>query len=150
MGIFRKFVHFYNKCKLRRRRFHWTLKNNIWKFNVLSLFIKMKIAIEQSTHIFFCILLFLPSHRIGDLTQKEVLNYSETAFFPSDAAAIEEDICKLGLRSVHSGVLSKWECFIKIRAPFPAHILPWVMKEGESKKAALILMKNSHCDRTRQ
>ena len=27
-------------------------------------------------------------------------------------------------------------------------ILPSVMKEGESKKAALILMKNSHFDRT--
>ena len=29
-----------------------------------------------------------------------------------------------------------------------APILPRVMEEGESKKAALILMKNSHFDRT--
>ena len=35
-----------------------------------------------------------------------------------------------------------------MRAAFLSPILPWVMKEGESKKAALILMKNSHFDRT--
>ena len=46
------------------------------------------------------------------------------------------------------GVLSKWDCFIKMRAAFLAPIHPWVMKERESKKAALILMKNSHLDRT--
>ena len=35
-----------------------------------------------------------------------------------------------------------------MRAAFLAPILPQVMEEGESKKAALILMKNSHFDRT--
>ena len=35
-----------------------------------------------------------------------------------------------------------------MRAAFLAPILPRVMKEGESKKGALILMKNSHFDRT--
>ena len=44
--------------------------------------------------------------------------------------------------------LSKWEFFIKMRAALLAPILPRVMEEGESKKAALILMKNSHFDRT--
>ena len=38
--------------------------------------------------------------------------------------------------------------FIKMRVAFLAPILPWVMKEGESKKAALLLMKNSHFNRT--
>ena len=42
--------------------------------------------------------------------------------------------------NTYCGVLSKWECFIKMRAAFLAPILPWVMKEGESKKAALILI----------
>ena len=46
------------------------------------------------------------------------------------------------------GVLSKWEFFIKKRAAFLTSILPRVMKEGESKKAALILMKNSQFDWT--
>ena len=50
---------------------------------------------------------------------------------------------------IFCGVLSKWQVFfIKMRAAFLAPILPWVMKEGESKKAALILMKNSPFDRT--
>ena len=35
-----------------------------------------------------------------------------------------------------------------MRDAFLDPILPWVMKEGESKKVALILMKNSHFDRT--
>ena len=35
-----------------------------------------------------------------------------------------------------------------MRAALLAPILPPVMKEGESKQAALILMKNSHFDRT--
>ena len=35
-----------------------------------------------------------------------------------------------------------------MRAAFLAPILPRVMKEGESKQAALTLMKNSHFDRT--
>ena len=52
------------------------------------------------------------------------------------------------LRPTYCSVLSKWEFFIKIRAALRAPILPRVMKEGESKKAALILMKNSHFDRT--
>ena len=37
---------------------------------------------------------------------------------------------------------------IKMRASLLAPILPRVMEEGEKKKAALILMKNSHFDRT--
>ena len=37
-----------------------------------------------------------------------------------------------------------------MRAALLAPILPIVMKEGDSKKAALILMKNSHFDRTLQ
>ena len=37
---------------------------------------------------------------------------------------------------------------VMVRAAFLAILLPRVMKEGESKKAALILMKNSHFDRT--
>ena len=45
---------------------------------------------------------------------------------------------------------SKWEWFIKLRAAFLAPILLWVMNEGISKKAALILMKHSHFDRTPQ
>ena len=45
----------------------------------------------------------------------------------------------------YCSVLSKWEFFIKMRA---ALLLPRVMEEGESKKAALIFMKNSHFDRT--
>ena len=47
-------------------------------------------------------------------------------------------------------VQSKWEFFLKMRAAFLASILPRVMKEGESKEgsSALILMKNSHFDRT--
>ena len=49
---------------------------------------------------------------------------------------------------LYCGVLSKWERVIKMRAAFLSPILPWVMKEGESKKAALILMKNYHFDRT--
>ena len=32
----------------------------------------------------------------------------------------------------YSGILSKWECFIKMRAAFLAPILPQVMKEGSS------------------
>ena len=48
----------------------------------------------------------------------------------------------------YCSVLSKWEFFIKMRAALLAPILPRVMEEGESKKAALILMKNSHFDRT--
>ena len=44
--------------------------------------------------------------------------------------------------SKYCGVLAKWEWFIRMRAAFLAPILiPWVMKEGESKKAALILVK---------
>ena len=35
-----------------------------------------------------------------------------------------------------------------MRAALLAPILPQVMKEGESKQVALILMKNSHFDRT--
>ena len=35
-----------------------------------------------------------------------------------------------------------------MRAALLTHILPWVMEEGESKKAAFILMENSHFDRT--
>ena len=35
-----------------------------------------------------------------------------------------------------------------MRAALLAPILPRVMEEGESKKAALVLMKNSHFDRT--
>ena len=34
------------------------------------------------------------------------------------------------------GVLSKWEFFIKLRAALLAPILPWVMKEGESKEGS--------------
>ena len=37
-----------------------------------------------------------------------------------------------------------------MRAALHAPILPRVMEEGESKKAALILMKNSHFDGTPQ
>ena len=37
---------------------------------------------------------------------------------------------------------------MKMRAALLAPVLPRVMEEGESKKAALILMKNSHFDRT--
>ena len=48
----------------------------------------------------------------------------------------------------YCSVLSKWEFFIKMRAALLAPILPRVMEEGESKKAALILMKNSHFSRT--
>ena len=40
------------------------------------------------------------------------------------------------------------QCHIKMRAAFLTPILPRVIKEGENKKAALILMKNSHFDRT--
>ena len=36
----------------------------------------------------------------------------------------------------YRGVLSKWEFFIKMRAAFLASILPWVMKEGESKEGS--------------
>ena len=50
-----------------------------------------------------------------------------------------EEIRVSGL-TLYCGVLSKWECFIKMRAAFNAAILPWVMKERESKKAALILI----------
>ena len=39
-------------------------------------------------------------------------------------------------------------CPIKMRAAFLAPTLHQVMKEGESKQAALILMKNSYFDRT--
>ena len=35
---------------------------------------------------------------------------------------------------------------MRVASCLPCPILPWVMKEGESKKAALILMKNSHFD----
>ena len=34
----------------------------------------------------------------------------------------------------YCGALSNWECFIKMRAAYLAPILPWVMKEGESKR----------------
>lgn len=37
---------------------------------------------------------------------------------------------------------------MKMRAALLAPILPQVKKEGESKKVALILMKNSDFDRT--
>ena len=40
------------------------------------------------------------------------------------------------------------EFFIKMRAALLAPILPRVLKEGESQKADLILMKNCHFDRT--
>ena len=39
-------------------------------------------------------------------------------------------------RQVYCGVLSKWEFFIKMRAAYLAPILPWVMKEGESKEGS--------------
>ena len=45
-------------------------------------------------------------------------------------------------------VLSKCECFIKMRAAFLAPILARIMNQGESKKVALILMKHSQFDRT--
>ena len=47
-------------------------------------------------------------------------------------------------------VLSKWEFLIKMRAALLAPILHRVMEAGESKKAALILMKTSHFDTTPQ
>ena len=137
MGIFRKFVHFCNKCKLKRRRFHWTLINNIWKFNVLNLFIKMKIAIEQSTHIFFCILLFLPSHRIGDLTLKEVLNYSETVVFSKWRNSNQRGYLQIGIK-----IRTQWcpviVSFIKIRTAFLAPILSRVSMKERARKAAQI------------
>ena len=36
----------------------------------------------------------------------------------------------------YCGVLSKWEFFIKMWAVFLASILPWVMKEEESKEGS--------------
>ena len=43
---------------------------------------------------------------------------------------------------------SKRKCFIKTKAAFLAPILPRAMKERDIKMVALILMKNSHVDRT--
>jgi len=50
--------------------------------------------------------------------------------------------CWLIVLDHYCGVLSKWECFITVRAAFLAPILPRVMEEGESKKAALILIRH--------
>ena len=57
----------------------------------------------------------------------------------------KENERKIGLG--HTVVSYQNESFsIKMRAALLAPILPRVMKEGESKKAAFILMRNSHCD----
>ena len=48
----------------------------------------------------------------------------------------------------YSGVLSNWECLIKMRTANGAPILPWAMKEGECKKAALSFMKYPQFYRT--
>ena len=49
---------------------------------------------------------------------------------------------------LYCGVLTKLECFIKMRAVFLAFILPRVMTGGGAMKAALILMKHFQFDRT--
>ena len=56
---------------------------------------------------------------------------------------------KLVLNRYYRSVLSKWEIFIKMRAAFLAlSFLHNSREDGGKKRAALILMKISHFDRT--
>jgi len=52
--------------QIEKREVSLNSKNNIWKINVLSLFIRMISDylqyVEQSTHIFYFFILFLPNH----------------------------------------------------------------------------------------
>ena len=113
----------------------------IWRKNVTpwppKYVLMLSLTFTNSSRKITCVKTFCRLHKYVSMLRHAKTFYSK---FNETRTILLEHISLPIL--VYCGVLSKW-AFYQNESCLCCPILPWVMEEGESKKVALILMKNS-------